>query len=165
MNSRVLVSVGSNVNAKSNVSRSIDEMRSDFGTLSLSPVYQSASVGFKGDDFLNMVVRFETEYSIYQVVDQLHEIERIMGRDRRQPKFSSRPIDLDLLTFNDLILDEDNIQVPRHEILMNGFVLRPMQDLVPEELHPEVGKTYRQLWQEMEIHAPTLTLLNLEGLN
>ena len=162
MSVSVYVSIGSNVDPVVNVQRSVMTLRNSFGDLSISPVYQSASVGFDGDDFLNLVVGFSTELDIKDVVRELRRIEDELGRDRRQPKFSKRPIDLDILTYSDFIYDEDNIQVPRHEILMNGYVLKPMQDLIPQALHPEVQKSYSQLWQSMESAAPPLTLVKID---
>ena len=162
MSSSVYVSIGSNVDPIANVVRSVTALRESFGALSISPVYQSASVGFKGDDFLNLVIGFSTDLDIKDVVRELRRIEDELGRDRRQPKFSKRPIDLDILTYSDFIFDEDNIQVPRHEILMNAYVLRPMQDLIPQALHPEVQKSYQQLWQSMEPAAPELTMVQVD---
>jgi 2-amino-4-hydroxy-6-hydroxymethyldihydropteridine diphosphokinase len=57
------------------------------------------------------------------------------------------------LTYDALELDEPGIQIPRHEILVNAFVLRPLQDLAPDMLHPVVKKSYRELWRAMEPNA------------
>ncbi len=80
-----------------------------------------------------------------------------MGRDRSKPKFSDRVIDLDILLYGDLVMNEPGVQVPRHEILQNSFVLRPIQDLMPLAIHPQAGQSYADLWQTM---APTAAYLH-----
>jgi len=152
MSAVVYVSLGSNVDRESNIRLALRKMQQIFGTLRLSPVYESEAVGFDGDDFLNLVAGFECDIEVREVVLALREIEDQQGRDRTLPRFSHRPIDLDILTYNDLEIDEEGIQIPRHEILVNAFVLRPLQDLAPDTLHPLVKKSYRELWQAM---APT----------
>jgi len=153
MSSRVTVSIGSNIEAERNIHRSIKALRKSFGELLISPVYQTEAVGFDGDDFLNLVVSFSTDKSVQMVAHELKSIEDAIGRDRTQAKFSARTIDLDLLTYNSLILDEAGVQVPRHEILQNAFVLKPLSDLHPEAVHPHNKQTYAALWRDMQQHA------------
>ena len=75
----------------------------------------------------------------------LKELEDLQGRTRDK-KFGNRTLDLDLLTFDDTIC-ENPVTLPRAEILYNAFVLKPMADLVPNQHHPVVHKTYAQLWE------------------
>ena len=162
MSARVFIGLGSNVDREKNIGLAIREMRQVFGELELSPVYESAAVGFDGSDFLNLVAGFKTENDVGEVVKALGEIEDGLGRDRTQPRFSPRPIDLDILTYDKLELDLPGIQIPRHEILQNAFVLKPLQDIAPDSQHPLVGKTYRQLWQEMAPNAGRLDVYQLK---
>jgi 2-amino-4-hydroxy-6-hydroxymethyldihydropteridine diphosphokinase len=161
MSALVYIGLGSNVDRERNITLAIREMRKVFGVLEISPVYESAAVGFDGSDFLNLVAGFKTEIEVDEVVETLRKIEDSLGRDRSQPRFSPRPIDLDILTYDDLKLDEPGIQIPRHEILQNAFVLRPLQDIAPNEVHPVETKTYAQLWQEMEPHAGRIEVYQL----
>ncbi len=163
--SRVYVSLGSNVDRETNIQKSIMAMRRKFGELKLSPVYSSAAVGFDGDDFLNLVVGMEPALTLQQVVARLRSIEDELGRDRNQPRYSPRPIDLDILLFDNLILDEDGIQIPRHEILRNAFVLKPLQDLAPQLRHPQCGKCFTELWRDMAPNAPKLDVVKLPQLS
>jgi 2-amino-4-hydroxy-6-hydroxymethyldihydropteridine diphosphokinase len=149
MKSIVYVGLGSNVDRESNIRMAIRGMRQIFGVLTLSPVYESVAVGFDGDDFLNLVAGFETTIDVRDVVLELRKIEDELGRDRSLPRFSHRPIDLDILTYNELEMNQEGIQIPRHEILVNAFVLRPLQDIAPHSLHPLMKKSYRELWQAM----------------
>jgi 2-amino-4-hydroxy-6-hydroxymethyldihydropteridine diphosphokinase len=153
MSATVYVSLGSNVDREKNILLALCDLRQVFGRLVLSPVYESVAVGFDGDDFLNLVAGFETDSDVHEVVFELREIEDRLGRDRFLPRYSHRSIDLDILTYDALELDEPGIQIPRHEILVNAFVLRPLQDLAPDVLHPVVKKSYRELWQAMESNA------------
>lgn len=162
MNARVYVSIGSNIEAEINVRLGIAEMRRDFGTLILSPVYQSAAVGFVGDDFLNMVAGFDTSAEVREVVQTLRAIEDRLGRDRSQTRFSKRPIDLDILTYDALVLDQQHLQIPRHEIIENAYVLKPLCDIAADEMHPVLKQSFRQLWEKMAPGAPRLELVELD---
>jgi 2-amino-4-hydroxy-6-hydroxymethyldihydropteridine diphosphokinase len=158
----VSVSLGSNVDSERNIRQAIKLLQQRFGKLTLSPVYQTAAVGFAGDDFLNLVVSFRVSDAVGSIVRELKRIEDSMGRDRSQPKFSARSIDLDLLTYDDLIMDEGGIQVPRHEILKNAFVLKPLSDIMGDTKHPVVGKTYNELWKNMEAVADRIENITFE---
>ncbi|TDJ28342.1 MAG: 2-amino-4-hydroxy-6-hydroxymethyldihydropteridine diphosphokinase [Gammaproteobacteria bacterium] len=161
MSAMVYVSLGSNVQRDRNIRLAVKEMRTAFGNLSLSPVYESASVGFDGSDFLNLVAGFETNNEVHEVVQELRVIEDRLGRDRSQPRFSPRPIDLDILTYDGLIIDEPGIQIPREEILQNAFVLKPLCDIAPDSVHPLVKQDYQALWLAMASDAPRLELYEL----
>jgi len=160
--SHVYVSLGSNVDRQKNIIRAVRAMRSVFGELRLSPVYNSAAVGFEGDEFLNLVVGFETDKPVQQIVAGFRQIEDDLGRDRSQPRYSPRPIDLDILIYDNLILDESGIQIPRREILKSSFVLKPLQDLIPDYLHPECGASFSDLWQSMAPGDPQLEQVELD---
>ena len=161
MNATVYIGLGSNVDREKNIVLAIKEMRKVFGELELSSVYESAAVGFDGSDFLNLVAGFKTDDNVAEVVRALREIEDNLGRDRTQPRFSPRPIDLDILTYDDLEMDEPGIQIPRKEILENAFVLRPLQDIAAEVLHPVLKQSYRQLWAEMVPNAVSTEVFDL----
>jgi len=162
MNQRVYVGLGSNVDRETRLRQAVAGLRRIFGEVEVSPVYDSDAVGFDGFDFLNLVAGFDTELTIERVVDAFHEIENRLGRDRSLPKFASRSIDLDILTYGDLVMDRAGIRVPRAEILENAYVLKPLQDLAPNSRHPETGDTYAELWQRMVPSAPRLDLYPMD---
>lgn len=157
MSERVFVGIGSNQQREIRIRQALAALRDRFGPLLLSPVYNSPSFGFDGSDFLNLVAGFDTELDLSSVVDEFRAIEDRLGRDRRLPKFSSRPIDLDILLYGDLVVDTAGFHVPRNEILEHPFVLKPLQDLIPEGRHPQSGETYRELWLRM---APSVSRLD-----
>jgi len=162
MSALVAISLGSNVDPDNQIRQAIKALREKYGDIKVSPVYQTRAVGFDGDDFLNLAVSFETDDDVFTVASQLKAMEDSQGRDRSLPKFSSRSIDLDLLIYDDLIVDDGNIQVPRYEILENAFVLKPLSDIQGDCSHPFEQKTYFQLWKEMEPIADRIALYELD---
>lgn len=145
----ILISVGSNIDKAANTDAGLNGLNEAFDGMQLSPVYESESVGFKGDTFFNLVVSAKTNASIARVCEILKQIEDENGRVRGSEKFAPRTLDLDLLTFDDTVIDNP-IVLPREEILYNAFVLRPLADLVPQHTHPVVKKTYQSLWQHYD---------------
>ena len=162
MSARVYVSLGSNLDREVKIRQAVAMLREHFDGVDLSPVYDSAAVGFDGSNFLNLVAGFDTDLGVEAVASIFHDIEDRLGRDRSLPKFASRPIDLDILVYDDLVLDMPGIRIPRPEILHNAFVLKPLQDIAPDSLHPEKGESYAALWQQMAITAPRLDLFTLD---
>jgi 2-amino-4-hydroxy-6-hydroxymethyldihydropteridine diphosphokinase len=158
MSAPVYVSLGSNVDREARIRQAVELLRTHFGEIDLSPVYDSAAVGFDGSNFLNLVAGVDTSLEVESVVGVFRAIEDQLGRDRSLPKFASRPIDLDILTYDDLIIDVPGIRIPRPEILESAFVLKPLQDIAPHDLHPETGESYAKLWQRMAPNAPRLDI-------
>ena len=159
---RVYVGLGSNLDREKRLCQAMVLLRERFGDIEISPVYDSDAVGFVGSNFLNLVAGIDTELGVEAVATAFHDIENQLGRDRSQPKFSSRSIDLDILVYDDLILNVPGIHVPRPEILINSFVLKPLQDIAPHRLHPQTGQSYSAHWQEMAPAAPHLAVCLLE---
>ncbi len=162
MSATVFVGIGSNQDRDTRIRSAVAALREHFGEIELSPVYNTAAVGFNGSDFLNLVAAFETELGAQTVVDVFRRIEDDLGRDRSLPKFASRPIDLDILLYDGLIMNIPGVRIPRPEILEQAFVLKPLQDIAPDLLHPETGDTFAALWRRMAADAPRLDLYPLD---
>ncbi len=144
----VWVSIGSNIEREHNTRAAIAALRSAFGELVLSPVYETQAVGFDGAPFYNLAAGFDTRLSAENTSSILKEIETNNGRKLQDAKFSSRTLDIDLLTYGDTILDKEGLHIPRDEILKYAFVLKPLADVAPNDTHPVAGKSYADLWQE-----------------
>lgn len=153
----ILISVGSNIDKSKNTDAGLNALAKAFDDVAVSPTYESESVGFDGDTFFNLVVSAQTDLSVESVCEILKRIEDENGRIRGSQKFASRTLDLDLLTFDELVIHKPII-LPREEILYNAFVLRPLADLVPTQIHPIVKKTYQSLWQEYDKQQQNLWL-------
>ncbi|MDH5711085.1 MAG: 2-amino-4-hydroxy-6-hydroxymethyldihydropteridine diphosphokinase [Gammaproteobacteria bacterium] len=147
---RIYISLGSNIERELNTRAGVKALRECFGELEMSAVYESEAVGFDGDAFFNMVIACHSAEDVFSTNRRLREIEDANGRDRVGPKFSSRTLDLDLLLYDDLVLNENGLKLPREEILHNAFVLWPLAEIAPGLVHPEVGKTYAELWQAFD---------------
>jgi 2-amino-4-hydroxy-6-hydroxymethyldihydropteridine diphosphokinase len=143
---QVYVSIGSNIDKQKNITGCLKALAEHFGALVLSPIYESEAVGFDGDNFYNLVAKFETPLSVGELNEQLKSIEDLYGRKRTGPKFSGRTLDIDILTYDNAIGKIDGVQLPRDEITKNAFVLLPMNDIAADELHPELQVTYGRLW-------------------
>lgn len=160
----ILISVGSNINKAANTDAGLRALAGAFTDIQLSPVYESEAIGFKGDTFFNLVVSARTDLSISGVCEVLKRIEDDNGRVRGEEKFASRTLDLDLLTFDEDVINSP-IVLPREEILHNAFVLRPLADLVPQSVHPIVKHTYESLWQQYDKKKQKLWLADYTWSN
>lgn len=148
--SRVYISIGSNVNRRKNILSCVESLRQQFGDLSISAVYENQAVGFDGENFYNLVVGFDTDYPVTALTPLFRHIESSHDRVRGGERFSSRTLDVDLLLYDDLVLKKKGLDVPRDEIIHYAFVLRPLAELAPELIHPELNKSMRELWHEFE---------------
>ncbi len=148
----VYVGIGSNVERENNIRSGVRALRSQFGDVIVSSVYESASVGFDGDPFYNLVAHFEVDITVDQLVVALRTIEDAHQRDRKLPRFGPRTLDIDLLLFGDVVLHQGKLQLPRDEIGKQAFVLRPLAELSGEVRHPVSGESFREMWQRFD-HA------------
>ena len=124
------------------------QLESFFDRIKISSLFESPSEGFEGKDFYNIGVNVETSQKVSEVLDILHQIEDSLGRNRTQPKFSSRIIDLDLVIYDDII--DEKFNIPRKDIFRYAFVLAPLLELNPDGIHPEKGVSYLELWENFE---------------
>lgn len=141
------LSIGSNIEPAINIRKVLNLLEQEFGSVSLSKVYESEAVGFDGDNFMNLVVIAEVKKSLQEISLRLKDIEDQLGRDRKQPKFSGRKMDIDILTYGEESGVECGLSLPREEITRNAFVLLPLAEMLPDNLHKQSGKTYAELWQ------------------
>jgi 2-amino-4-hydroxy-6-hydroxymethyldihydropteridine diphosphokinase len=146
----VWVSIGSNIEREAHVRAAIAALRAQFGELVTSPVYETPAEGFAGDPFFNLVAGFDTDMEPGELHLALREIENRNGRVRGAEKFSARTLDIDVLTYGDAVTDEGGKHLPRDEIERYAFVLKPLADVAPDEVHPELGLSYADMWAAFE---------------
>ena len=146
----VTLSLGSNLDPANQLKSCLDALLLNFRDLSLSSVFESEAVGFDGDNFLNMVVGIETDLPLEDLSALLKGIEDKHGRDRSQPKFSGRTLDIDILTYDNLAGTFKGITLPRPEITENAFVLWPLSQVDGARKHPLLKKTYTELWAQYD---------------
>lgn len=108
-------------------------------------------MGFDGPNFYNLVCCFETSQDVVVLKTELSVIEKNHGRSMNETKFSSRTLDIDILYYDDLIYEDDNLKLPRKEIIQYDFVLQPLVDIAPEFIHPQIKKTNKEIMDEFNI--------------
>ena len=150
---RAYLSLGSNIDAEANLRSAVDALRARFGGMRLSQAYRSPAVGFDGGDFLNSAAIIDSDLDPHALNDWLHALEDAHGRDRSGPRFGDRPLDIDIVFYDDLIVEgPGHLQIPRNE-LQHAFVLKPLADIAPDHVDPRSGRTLAQLWQAHKEHG------------
>ena len=144
------LSIGSNIDPVNNIRCAVKMLRAEFGSIVLSRVYESEAVGFDGEDFMNLAAVVDCDLPLEKILEALKSIENQLGRDRAQPKFSGRTMDVDILFYGQSSGEECDLKLPRGEITENAFVLLPLSELLPETVHQPTKLTYAQLWQKYD---------------
>ena len=159
---KIFVGIGSNIDREKNIKSCMTILKKMYGDIMISPVYETESMGFSGPNFYNLVSCFETDESIYELKNTLNEIENNHGRHFNETKFSSRTLDIDILYYDDLILSDDKVQVPRKEICEYDFVLKPLIDLVPDFIHPVHNISHKEILDSIKIKQQIISIVNMD---
>ncbi|MBG7601344.1 MAG: 2-amino-4-hydroxy-6-hydroxymethyldihydropteridine diphosphokinase [Gammaproteobacteria bacterium] len=162
---QIWLSLGSNQRRKHHLCMAMRRLGELLGEAQVSPVYESDAEGFSGPDFYNLIAGFETEQSAEELIALLYRIEDDLGRIRGEQKFSSRSIDIDLLTYGDQVISVSGKELPREDILDYAFVLKPLADIAPQQLHPLTAKSYLQHWLEFSPKPPHMKKISSDFLN
>ena len=104
----------------------------------IAKVYKSAAMGFEGDDFLNTCISVSTNYTVDKVLTLVLAIEKKLGRQRQSLStgYASRPIDIDIIFYDALIVNTKTLQVPHPACANRKFVLQPLSEIAGELKHP-----------------------------
>jgi len=145
----VLLGLGSNARREQNLIAGLDALEQLLGDMQCSPVFESLAVGYKGDNFYNLVVAGFTELPLMELDRRLKFIEADNGR--YAPERKGLPLDIDVLMYDDLVGNFHGLELPRPETLKNAFVLWPLALLAPEARHPCTGRSFADLWQDSTI--------------
>ena len=142
--------IGSNIDKEIHIPSSLRALEQHFGELTVSSTYESEAVGFSGDNFYNLVVGFDADLDVKSVAKILRQIELDHGRTRDCKKFSARTLDLDLILYDDLIINDGRLQIPRNEIEHYAFVLEPLAEIAPDLKHPISHRSYAEIWEHFD---------------
>ncbi|PKH66345.1 2-amino-4-hydroxy-6-hydroxymethyldihydropteridine diphosphokinase [Flavobacterium sp. ALD4] len=145
---QVILSIGSNQgNRLDNVKHCIELIHQKIGTvIKVSKIYETPSWGFDSDAFYNCALVLHTYSSPHKILTQALKIEKIVGRIRSEDKgYQSRIIDIDLIAFNEEIIDSEKLQIPHPLMQDRKFVLLPIRDLDLDWKHPVFKKNISEL--------------------
>ena len=146
----VYVAAGSNVEPIANLRRALEAMARHYPGLRRSRAWRNAAGGFVGDDFVNLVVGFETDDDLATLLQRLHAIEALCGRERHAAKWAPRTLDLDVLLYGSKVCDEPALMLPRPDLVRRAYMLGPAAELAPGFVHPTLGVTLGELWSKFD---------------
>lgn len=148
----VFFSLGSNLgNTYEYLNRAVVGLFETVGpVIKISPVYASPALGFEGPDFHNCVVKLETALTAAQVLKKIQVIENALGRERDGAQYQSRTIDIDILLYNDTIINTKALIVPHNQMLTRKFVLQPLADIAPGLSIPATAETVQTALEKCE---------------
>jgi 2-amino-4-hydroxy-6-hydroxymethyldihydropteridine diphosphokinase len=144
----VFLLLGSNLDQRElMLVQALNAIRQELGNIiRVSSVYESEPWGFTTTEhFLNQAIHIETPYSSEKVLEKLLMIEKRLGRTRNGNGYHSRTIYIDILLFNDEIIDRDCLQVPHPQMPFRKFALFPLSEIAGNQVHPALKKTIGDL--------------------
>ena len=155
---RVLWSLGSNIDAQLHLGNAVRQFQQDFADVLVSKVYSSPAVGFVGDPFLNLALAVDTDQSLRDLLRYADAIEQAEGRVRvARGNFDARTLDVDIVLFGELQGEHLGYQWPSEDILQMPHVLRPIADIAAELRHPVSGQRIAALWRDFDKSDVSLT--------
>ncbi|KAB8152419.1 2-amino-4-hydroxy-6-hydroxymethyldihydropteridine diphosphokinase [Kordia sp. TARA_039_SRF] len=150
------ISIGSNVGDKrAHLQNAVDALSKKVGRIAkISPIYKTPSWGYDGNDFYNACLCVETALNPAEMMMQILEIEVSLGRVRSQQKgYQDRTIDIDIIFYEDIIMETELLELPHPLAHERSFVMQPLCDIAPSKIHPTLKKTISQLNDEIPAQA------------
>jgi 2-amino-4-hydroxy-6-hydroxymethyldihydropteridine diphosphokinase len=173
----ILLSLGTNMGHKlENLETCIMAIHNTIATVvEVSKVYETPAWGFEGDVFYNCAITIHSHKSAQKILSKIIQLEKKLGRIRtNSEQYESRNIDIDIIAFNDEIIESENLMIPHIQLQNRKFVLFPMRDIAPKWKHPKLNKSISELLISCEdtstikeigtLQNPTLNL-GLKQLN
>ncbi len=154
---RIYISTGSNLGDRLEfLQQGLDAVAQHIGeVLKVSSVVETPALGFDGNSFLNACFLVETQLLPEQVMQNLLKIEKEYGRIRSSVKgYKNRTLDLDLLFYDDEIVQTENLSLPHPELQKRRFVLQPLAEIALDKIHPVLQKTVAVLLKSCDDNTP-----------
>jgi 2-amino-4-hydroxy-6-hydroxymethyldihydropteridine diphosphokinase len=145
---QVFLGIGGNIgNKHNNLTNVLLLIEKELGAIrKKSSVYETPPWRFQAEEnFWNMVVKIETRLNPDELLQKIKTIEEEFGRKPRTEDYSSREMDIDILYFDDLVIENERLKIPHPHIAERLFVTVPLAEIAPEKKHPLLQKTSRKL--------------------
>ncbi|MBZ4651519.1 MAG: 7,8-dihydro-6-hydroxymethylpterin-pyrophosphokinase [Proteiniphilum sp.] len=154
----LILSLGSNLgDREQQIHSTLKKIEERIGKIiSISALYHTAPVGFESPhQFVNCVCEVSSKLDIYTIFAITQMIEKEMGRAEKSVdgRYSDRVMDIDLIMAGDLVIDTQELTLPHPRFHQRDFVLRPLCEIAPDQVHPLLGKSIRQLFEELEVSS------------
>ncbi|HGG0417590.1 2-amino-4-hydroxy-6-hydroxymethyldihydropteridine diphosphokinase [Clostridium botulinum] len=146
------VAFGSNIGEKENyIKRALEKIEErEIKIIKVSPIYETEPYGvLDQDSFLNGVVKIETNLTPEDLIEELLHIEKQLDRVRER-RWGPRTIDLDIIFYDDLIINEKDLVIPHKDMENREFVLKPLCDIDENFIHPVLKKSVRELYDRLK---------------
>ncbi len=146
---KIYLGIGSNLaDKKLNIQTAIKKIESEIGrVVKVSSYFYSQPLGFQSEnDFVNVVVEVLTDFTPEILLKKNQQIEQQMGRVKPLGvRYADRIIDIDILAYDNLVMNTENLQIPHSKMLERDFVLTPFAKISPNYIHPKENKTMQEL--------------------
>ncbi len=152
----VYLGLGTNLgNKKANLLLAMEQIKNRIGRInSLSGFYTTEPWGFKSDNtFLNAACIVETTHTPLEILALIKQIEIELGRQQKSINgvYSDRPIDIDILLYDDLVMQTPELTIPHPLMHQRLFVMQPLAEIASECMHPTLHQTIKQLYEAITI--------------
>lgn len=145
---KITILLGSNQgNRKELIMKAIQLLEIKLGKCQkVSSIYESETWGFEADTaFLNQVLMFDSPLKPEEILQIGLDAEKELGRTRNEGGYASRTMDIDLLFYDNQIIEEENLQIPHPRLHLRRFTLEPLVEIMPSFIHPRLKKDMREL--------------------
>lgn len=149
----VFIALGSNKGNKlAFLQAAVDAIFERVGAVKkISKVYETPALGFEGDTFYNACIKVETDLKPKKLLKELKQIEKDLGRKtKKSDKYESREIDLDILFYDDVVIEDKSLVIPHPELHKRKFVLKPLNDIAKDFEHYQLHKSIAKLLEICE---------------
>lgn len=148
----IYIGVGSNVgNREENMAIAVEDLGA--AILRMSSLYETEPVGYADQEwFLNAVIEIETEWDPFDLLKHCQRVENELHRERIIPK-GPRTIDLDILLYHDVVIQQPELVIPHPSIAERRFVLEPLAEIAPNAIHPVHHKSIADLLRQCPDHS------------
>ena len=163
---QVILSLGSNQGKKLiNIEKCIDLLHNEVGTIvKVSSLYESKSWGFESDDFYNCAVLMHTNFSPNKLLKKIVKVENKLGRVRDNSLgYQARIIDVDIITFDNEIIQTENLEIPHPFLKDRKFVLLPMRELISNWKHPKDNLSISEILSNCQDKSDCNSIYNLSN--